>query len=86
MNSSLKVIRKLWSPSQTLPDTTIYYFENYTDAEKFFHKLLRRAKETSKRIYFVDLSLVENTKIREHRLLNPTVVSKAKYNSTIIKR
>lgn len=83
---SLNVIRKTWTPSQTTPEYLNHSFVDFRIAEKFFNKQLRKAKDNVNRIYYVELSLIEDDVIRDHRLLSPSKIINRKYSSVTLKR
>lgn len=83
---SVKVIRKTWTPRQTLPDVLKFKLDEISYGEKMFYKFLRKAKEDLGRIYFVELFTIEDGKIRLYRLLEPNKVLNLLPRDEIISR
>ena len=86
MELPIKVIRKIWTPLQSVPDTLRHQFEEIKFGEKMFNKFLRQAKENKDRFYYVELILIEYDVVRQYKLLNPTKKRNLLSRDDIIKR
>ncbi len=84
--SIVTVIKKTWTPRQTLPDIVKFKLMDITQAEKMFYKFLRRAKEDMDRIYHVELYTIEDDRIRLYRHLEPNKIVTLLPRDTIISR
>lgn len=83
---SVTVIKKTWTPRQTLPDIIKFNLDSIDYGEKMFYKFLRRAKEDMGRIYHVELYTLEDGKIRLYRYLEPNKLVTLLPRDTIISR